>query len=454
MNTKIALCAVLLAGGLLSACASPTPTAAPASATPAPTRAPTDTPRPTATHTASPTPTITLTPSVTPTLSENTLTIEEGEPIRIGYLLAEALELGADSKRGIEVAIDDAGGELLGHPLELIGFDSECNSLAAGRGARRLLVEANLLGVIGTSCSRAAVGAATELSPAGVAMISPSNSDPDLTAVDSHPTTYLRTYPSDLTQARTVAQFAYSALGATRMATLSYFSERYSMHEKDAACQAFADLGGECVAERQIQRGDADLTAVLNKIGQAEPDVLFAILTSPEASLVIQEFREIPGLEDVTLVVQELSFEPRLLELAGEPAVGVYLSRTAADFDRSTDAYQTFLLGYSDRFGGQPTQAFHAFAYDATALLLEAIRKAAIPQPDGSLLVDRQAILAHLYATQDFAGLTGSLSCSPEGDCASAALGGLVYRIDSADPTTWNPGAGMSANPIQVWPAP
>jgi ABC-type branched-subunit amino acid transport system substrate-binding protein len=111
-------------------------------------------------------------------------------------------------------------------------------------------------------------------------------------------------------------------------------------------------------------------------------------------------------------------------------------------------------LGYSDRFGGQPTQAFHAFAYDATALLLEAIRKAAIPQPDGSLLVDRQAILAHLYATQDFAGLTGSLSCSAEGDCASAALGGLVYRIDSADPTTWNPGAGMSANPIQVWPAP
>jgi hypothetical protein len=73
---------------------------------------------------------------------------------------------------------------------------------------------------------------------------------------------------------------------------------------------------------------------------------------------------------------------------------------------------------------------------------------------EARLLIDRQVILAHLYATEGFPGLTGSLTCSAQGDCASAALGGLVYRIDSADPTTWNPGPGRSANPIQVWPEP
>jgi len=426
VDTKTTLCAVLFTGSLISACASPAkeiPTQPATSPTTVPTRAPSNTPRPTSTPTATPTPTITLTPSITPTLSENFLTIGAGETIRIGYLLAESMELGIDGQRGIEVALDDAGRDLLGHPMELIGYDTECNSLAAGRQARRLLIEPNLLGVIGTSCSRAALGAAAVLAPAGVAMISPSNSDPDLTAVDSRPVTYFRTYPSDLVQARTVAEFAYSYLGATRMATLSYFSERHSQHLKEAACQA-------------------------------SPEVLFAILSSPEAALVIQEFRDIPGLEEATLVVQELSFEPRLIELAGETAVGVYLSRTAWEFDNSSDAYQTFLLGYSDRFGGQPTTAFHAYAYDATALLLEAIRRAAISQPDGSLLVDREAILAQLYAVEGFAGLTGSLTCAPNGDCASDALGGLIYRIDSADPSTWNPGAGLSANPIQVWPQP
>ena len=140
--------------------------------------------------------------------------------------------------------------------------------------------------------------------------------------------------------------------------------------------------------------------------------------------------------------------------MAGEAAVGVYLSRTSSDFDRSTDLYQTFLLSYGDRFGGQPTNVFHAFAYDATTMLLNAIRLAAIPQADGSLLIDREAIRAHLYSTEAFQGLTGTLTCSPNGDCASAALGGKVYLIESADPTTWNPGVGLAANPILVWPEP
>jgi branched-chain amino acid transport system substrate-binding protein len=423
-------------------------------ATPVPTRAPTDTPRPTATAIPTLTPTITLTPSITPTLSENTLTIGAGEPIRIGYLLAETLDLGIDSKRGIEVALDDAGGKLLGHPLELVGYDDQCNSLAAGRGARLLLVEDNLLGVIGTTCSRTAASAAAELAPAGIPLISPSNSDPDLTAADSHATIYLRTVPSDLVQARAVANFAFNVLGATEIATISYSDHRYSLHQKDAACQEFANLGGQCVAERQIKGGDTYLTAVLTKVGQTAPAVLYAVLSPPEAAVVVEEYRDIPGLEDSTLIIQELSFDPRLLELAGEAAVGAYLSRTSFEFDQSRDAYQVFVLSYGDRFGGQPTTVFAGYAYDATAMLLDAIRQAAIPQADGTLLIDRQAVLAHLYATQGFPGVTGTLTCSPTGDCASAELGGLIYRIDSADPTTWNPGLGLAANPVLIWPEP
>jgi len=435
-----------------------TQTAAGWTATPVPTIAPTHTPFPVPSATPSPsstpTPTITLTPSVTPTLSEHAVTIGSGEPIVIGYLLAESLDFGADSKRGIEVALADTGNELLGHPLELAGFDTECNSLAAGRAARLLLVRQSLVGVIGTSCSRAAPSALKELSAAGAVMISPSNTDPDLTAADSHDPGYLRTSPSDILQAQAVADFAFAELGATRMATISYVSERYSLHEKDAACQEFAQLGGECVAERQINPGDTYFTAVLNKIGQAAPDVLYLILGPQEASLIIKQFRQTPGLEDARVVIQELSFEPGLLTLAGEDAVGVYLSRTSVDYDRSSDAYQTFLLGYRDRFASEPTTAFHAFAFDATNMLLQAIGRAAIQQADGSLLIDREAVRAQLFATEGFAGLTGALTCSASGDCASPSLGGIVYLIESSDPGTWNPGFGLTANPIQVWPKP
>ena len=111
-------------------------------------------------------------------------------------------------------------------------------------------------------------------------------------------------------------------------------------------------------------------------------------------------------------------------------------------------------MSYADRFGGEPDSPFHPFAYDAAAMLLNAIRLAAIHLEDGTLLVDREAVLARMYETSGFDGLTGRLTCSPTGDCANEALGGLVYRIDSGDPATWNPGVGLAANPIQVWPKP
>jgi branched-chain amino acid transport system substrate-binding protein len=219
-----------------------------------------------------------------------------------------------------------------------------------------------------------------------------------------------------------------------------------------AACQAFADLGGECVDERKINRGDTYVTAVLRKIARTAPDVLYLILSPAEASLILAERKAIAGLENTAIIVQELSFEPYFLELSGESAIGVYLSQTSMQHDRSSDAYQTFLLGYRDRFAQEPTTAFHAFGYDAAAMLLNAIQLSAIPQADGGLVIDREAILAHMFATRNFPGLTGSLTCSPTGDCGSDALGGIVYLIESGDPSTWNPGVGLTANPVQVWP--
>jgi len=38
---------------------------------------------------------------------------------------------------------------------------------------------------------------------------------------------------------------------------------------------------------------------------------------------------------------------------------------------------------------------------------------------DGTVHIGRQALRDALYATKDFAGLTGSLSCDENGDCAT-----------------------------------
>ena len=89
---------------------------------------------------------------------------------------------------------------------------------------------------------------------------------------------------------------------------------------------------------------------------------------------------------------------------------------------------------------------FHAHAYDATNILLAAIEKAAVKDADGTVHIGRQALRDAMYATKDFNGLTGKLTCDANGDCATGeALG--VFKLSEAEvngawppPVFWQPG--------------
>jgi branched-chain amino acid transport system substrate-binding protein len=86
---------------------------------------------------------------------------------------------------------------------------------------------------------------------------------------------------------------------------------------------------------------------------------------------------------------------------------------------------------YFDRFGAQPVSIFHAHAYDAFMMLKTAIEKVALVDVDGTLHIGRQALRDALYATRDFPGITGSLSCTPTGDCAKPVIG--IYEFHKGE---------------------
>jgi branched-chain amino acid transport system substrate-binding protein len=126
---------------------------------------------------------------------------------------------------------------------------------------------------------------------------------------------------------------------------------------------------------------------------------------------------------------------------------------TSYDFNHESIAYQNFLVTYRNQFGEDPTSQIHAFAFDAARMLLKVIAAVAIPGEDGSLQVDPLAVRDALYRLVDFPGLTGRLTCSPLGECASITEG-RIYQFTSGDPTTFNPGpaSSLGSNPAQVWP--
>ena len=91
-----------------------------------------------------------------------------------------------------------------------------------------------------------------------------------------------------------------------------------------------------------------------------------------------------------------------------------------------------FLATYEERHGESPAAPFWAHGYDATALLLDAI-KAASWVEDGHLMIDRQGLRDHLNNVSDYSGLIGTISCDGFGDCGSNKIT-VVQNLDSTDP--------------------
>ncbi len=387
-------------------------------------------------------------PQYTCTDPKGCVEIKPGEPIRVGAALVfsgGAASYGIDSKRGIEIAIDDLGGELLGHPIELVAEDSQCNPEGGQAAAQKLAADKTIVGVIGTTCSSAAKNAAPILSEAGIVMISPSNTAPYLTDPATRSPFYFRTAHNDKVQGKVAAEFAYNELGVRKAATI-HDGSVYAEQLANVFAEVFKQLGGEVVAQEAINVGDTDMRPVLTTIAAKGPEIIYFPIFNPEGPLIAAQSKEVEGLADVKLMGADGLFSKEFIEVAGEAAVGVYLS--SPDFSAfNPERYDAFLKKHEEKYGEKPISAFHAHAYDAMMILAEAIKKAAVVLEDGTIYIPRTALRDAVAETQNFQGITGNLTCDENGDCADPHI--AVYQITSAK--EWDTTA-PDKSPVKVWP--
>lgn len=367
--------------------------------------------------------------------------IAPGDPIHIAYALTVSgatASLGEDSKGAIEIAIADRGGELVGHPIELTGEDTLCNAEGGQAAGTKISADATIIGVIGTNCSSEARAAMPLISQAGMVMISPSNTNPDLTDPthsDHHPG-YFRTAHNDLFQGRVAAEFAYNELGLKKVATI-HDGSPYAESLQRVFAEVFAELGGEVTAQEAVNVGDTDMKPVLTSIATGAPELIYFPIFEPEGNLIAAQSKEVAGLENVLLMGADGLFADTFPEATGSAASGMYLSGPYVDVNN--EAYKAFLQKWADQIGGVPPSGFHAHAYDATNILLNAIEEVAVVDADGTVHIGRQALRDAIYAVKGFAGLTGTLSCDENGDCATGEALGIFQLSDAEVNGAWPP---------------
>jgi branched-chain amino acid transport system substrate-binding protein len=349
--------------------------------------------------------------------------LAEGDPIVIGtaMVITGANEsLGLDSQWGAQVA-QSLRPQIANHDVEFNHQDDGCSTEGGTAAARALLSEENIAAVIGTSCSSAGIPAAEILSAEGIMLVSSSNTAPSLTAPDTHEPFYARTAHNDSIQGAAMAQFVSEVLGATTAATIDDGSA-YADQLAAVFVQSFTeDYGGTVSAEEAVSVGDTDFSGVLGNIAADEPEFLYFPIFVAEGALIAQQARETPGLEDTILGGADGILSPDWLEAAGDAAEGAVLS--GPDLAFSGDFYESeFLPAYTEISGEEaPISVFHAHAFDAYNMLADAMEAVAF-EDGGTTYIPRTALRDAFFATEGYEGITGTLTCDENGDCADAKI--------------------------------
>jgi len=362
--------------------------------------------------------------------------IGPSDPIHIAYamVIAGADEtLGIDSRNGAEVAVA-LKGKVLGHDIQFNGEDDGCSAEGGQAAGTKLAADPTIVAIIGTSCSSAARVAMPLISAAGMVMISASNTAPDLTLAgnENNWPGYLRTAHSDLIQGKAAARFAYEFLGLTKAATI-HDGSLYAEKLQEVFALNFEEMGGTITAREAVDPNGTDFKSALTSIAATGPEIIYHPIFVKAGSLIVRQAKEVPGLENTYLMGADGMFSPDVTEGAGDAVEGLFVS--SPDLSAFAAEYTSiFLPKYNELFGTGPISIFHAHAYDAMMIIIAAIEKVAVQDADGTLHIGRQAFRDAMYATKDFKGLTGNLTCTPTGDCADPVIAVYEYHVGEYPP--------------------
>ena len=367
--------------------------------------------------------------------------VGSGEEIQIRSLntiSGDVAFLGVPGQRGAELAIADYG-PVAGRQVSLgTPLDDLCSPDGGQAGAQTIVADPAVVGVIGTTCSAAAVAASPLMSDAGMVMISPINASPALTsdlagtAGTAYQPGYYRTAFNGLVQGWAVASFVAEGLGFDRAAVI-HDGDPYTQGLAQAFADAFGELGGEVTAFTAVNKGDTDMIAVLTEVAVGDPRAVFFPIFMPEGGFIVQQAGSVAGLDAVALVTADGLLTDNFMELP--ESEGVYIAAPDLRFGSNRNSItgksaDDFLEAYESAYGEAPSSAFWAHAYDATTMLLRAIDRVAV-EVEGTLYIDRQALRDELDAS-DFDGIIGAITCDDYGDCGSQLIT-MIHHTDSRD---------------------
>jgi branched-chain amino acid transport system substrate-binding protein len=331
----------------------------------------------------------------------------KSQAVKIGLLFpmtGPVPTYGQSSKEGAELALNEWNekGGLLGSEIQWVLADGGCDGATATDAANKLIDQDGVKFIVGEVCSSASIPVSEIANPKKVLQISPTSTNPQVTIDKPY---VFRACFLDPFQGGALASFAIEDLKASTAAVMYDKGNDYVMGLAEYFKAAFEARGGTVPVYEAYTAEDTDFSAILSKVADAAPDILFLPDYYNKVNLIGKQAKE-KGIAATMLGGD--GWDSADLDLSAVD--GGYHSNhySAAD---PRPVVTNLLSTYRAQYGKAP-DALAVLAYDATNILLTAIEKAG--STDTTVVRDTLAGIR-------FEGVAGVITFDAEGDPVKTA---------------------------------
>ncbi|WP_293762547.1 branched-chain amino acid ABC transporter substrate-binding protein [uncultured Aquitalea sp.] len=322
---------------------------------------------------------------------------------------------GRDADNGVKLAAEEANAEKIkldgkAVKFEVVSEDDQADPKTATQVAQRF-VDAKVAGVIGHLTSGAAIPASRIYSDAGIPMIAGSVTSPKFTE-QGYKNTF-RIIANDVQQGQALAKFAVGELKAKRIAIIDDRTT-YGQGLADDFAKAVEAAGGKVIKREYTTNSATDFMAILTSIKGEKPDLLFYGGMDAQAGPMVKQMRKL-GIAAAFMGADGVNTS-EFAKLGGDAAEGAYAS-TAGSPKESMPGFAAFNDKFKKRFNAE-IQAYAPYTYDATRVMIEAMKRAGSADP--------AKYLPEIGKT-DFKGVTGEIAFDDKGNIRNGTVS--LYQL-------------------------
>jgi ABC-type branched-subunit amino acid transport system substrate-binding protein len=309
---------------------------------------------------------------------------------------------GEGFQKAMLLALDEvnASGGINGKPMKILFEDNQSTAKDSVSAMQKLITIDHVPVIFGPAASSNFLAVCPIAEKNKTVLIAAESAAAEITHCGRY---VFRVFPSDALQGIGAAELTKS-LGYPEV-VLTYVTNDWGVGLADVFKKEYIKRGGKIIDTVPHQEGKTDYRSELLRIARHAPRAVVNLTYFKEGATMLKQAYE-AGMK-TQWIMGSASKSPKLVELAGETAVGVI--GTYPTFSQETKQYKAFKAAWDKKYPGQKIPIFGEYNYDMVKLTAKALSDVQNLTPDN-------IVESLIKSSKGYIGVTGNKTFDANGD--------------------------------------